>query len=240
MKGKIKTFLLCVLAIFLFGTAVYAEEQAQGQQEQAQETTEATGMSMEEMQKTIAQLTATVQSLLQQIAAHSQQTATQATAQPRPVATPRERQQVTASVPQLTFERAMQIALAEVGGGTVKDIEIDRLQGVQVYEVEVRFGGIEYDVYVNADTGVVERLKEDGRYNINATTAPCLTQATVAFARASQIALDEVGGDSIKDIELEHKRGNLTFEVEVRVGYDEYDIDICATTGEVLRVKLDD
>jgi len=150
--------------------------------------------------------------------------------------------QNTVSAPQISYERAMQLALERVGGGVIRDIELERRHGELVYEVEVRFDGVEYDVYINAATGEIIRFREDGRYNVNSASvmSPCLTEAEITFERAKAIALERAGGGTVTDIDLERRNGRLVYEVEVRINRQEYDVRIDAATGEILRFRLDD
>jgi len=150
--------------------------------------------------------------------------------------------QNTVSAPQISYERAMELALERVGGGMIWDIELERQRGELIYEVEVRFNGIEYDVYINAATEEIIRFREDGRYNVNSASAmpPCLTEAEITFERAKAIALERAGGGTVTDIELERRRGRLVYEVEVKINRQEYDVRIDAATGEILRFRLDD
>ena len=61
----------------------------------------------------------------------------------------------------ISFQEASQIALTQVGGGTVKSIELDRKGGRMVYEVEIRRDGVKYEVYIDAAIGEVIRQKID-------------------------------------------------------------------------------
>lgn len=55
----------------------------------------------------------------------------------------------------ITADRAKEIALAEVPGGTVFKCELDRDDGRLIYEVEVISGSTEYDFEIDATTGSI-------------------------------------------------------------------------------------
>lgn len=56
----------------------------------------------------------------------------------------------------ITLAKAADIALARVPGGTITEIELDREQGREVYEVEVRAtDGREHDLVIDASDGSV-------------------------------------------------------------------------------------
>ena len=58
--------------------------------------------------------------------------------------------------------------------------------------------------------------------------------------RAGQIALHRAGEGAVTEAELERERGGPVWSVEVTTTSAEYDVDVDATTGHVLRYALDD
>lgn len=65
--------------------------------------------------------------------------------------------------PTLDITQAIEIAKAEMPG-LVIEAELDDDDGVQIYEVEiVNADGIEMEVEINADTGEVLKIEEDGK-----------------------------------------------------------------------------
>jgi membrane-associated phospholipid phosphatase len=58
--------------------------------------------------------------------------------------------------------------------------------------------------------------------------------------RAGQIALRRAGEGAVTEAELERERGGPVWSVEVTTTSAEYDVDVDATTGRVLRYALDD
>ena len=61
----------------------------------------------------------------------------------------------SSSTATITADRAKQIALAEVPGGTVFKCQLDRDDGRLIYEVEVYSGTTEYDFEIDANTGAI-------------------------------------------------------------------------------------
>jgi len=150
----------------------------------------------------------------------------------------------------ISYERAKEIALAKVGGGTVEEIDLDYENGILVYEVEIKYKGIEYEVDVNATTEEVVKFKSDhSTDNTSAqkpsTSTPSQSQsdsstAQISYEKAKEIALAKVGGGTVKEIELDHENGRLVYEAEVKYDGREYEIDIDATSGEIVKYKIDD
>lgn len=61
----------------------------------------------------------------------------------------------------ISYERAKEIAIAKVGGGTVKEIELDYEKGRLVYEAEVKYNWREYEIKIDAVTGEIVKFKTD-------------------------------------------------------------------------------
>lgn len=61
----------------------------------------------------------------------------------------------------ITYEKAKEIALAKVGGGTVTEIELDYEKGQFVYEIEVKHNRVEHELVIDAETGEIVKYKTD-------------------------------------------------------------------------------
>ena len=62
----------------------------------------------------------------------------------------------------LTEEQIIEIALSEVPG-EVQEVELEREDGMRVYEVEILAAdGVEMELEIAADTGDVLKIKADG------------------------------------------------------------------------------
>lgn len=61
----------------------------------------------------------------------------------------------------ITRSRARQIALRTVGGGRVVKTELDREDGILVYEATIHYGRYEYEVHVNARNGNVIKVERE-------------------------------------------------------------------------------
>lgn len=72
--------------------------------------------------------------------------------------------QANAETPALTEAQAVEIALAEVQG-EVQEAELDREDGVQVYEIEILTAdGMEMEIEINANTGEVLEVEAEDDY----------------------------------------------------------------------------
>lgn len=149
---------------------------------------------------------------------------------------------------------------------TILEIDFDYDWGVMMYEIEFWVGNAEYEYDVNARTGEVvkyERDSKDGDGNKKDSdddndydygqdddgqsqgTSPQATDF-IGETSAKSAALSHAGvteGDiSSYRIELDYDDGRYVYEIEFNIGSMEYDYDIDAMTGTVLKYEheLDD
>ena len=141
----------------------------------------------------------------------------------------------------INAQKARGIALehAGVAAENVTDFEIDldRKNGVALYEVEFRAGDTEYDYVINAQTGEVISFKKKQDKN---TSAP-EQQAEITPAKAGEIAFEhaKVSRGEAADYrsKLENEDGVWVYEIEFRVGKTEYEYEIDAETGRIISAE---
>ena len=172
----------------------------------------------------------------------------------------------TPAVQELTAEEAQAIALehAELSADQVTGLKAkkDRENGVLVWEVEFRSGDYEYDYEIHAETGEV--VKWDKEFDppkapkppvtdpvvteppvgeeLPAETLPPVEAPTLLTREEAQaIALDHAGLTAEQVLCLKaHKDqedGILIWEVDFHFEEMEYDYEIHAVTGEVLKAE---
>ena len=140
----------------------------------------------------------------------------------------------------INAQKARSIAFehAGVAAENVTDFEIDldRKNGVTVYEVEFRAGDTEYDYVINAQTGEVVSFKKKQE----AASAP-EQKAEITPARAGEIAFEHAGvsrGEAADyRSKLENEDGLWVYEIEFRAGKTEYEYEIDAETGRIISAE---
>ena len=143
----------------------------------------------------------------------------------------------------LTIEEAKAIAVKSVGG-KVTEIELDREKSGAIYEVEVQSAGIEYDLDIDAKTGKVLRTDQDDRDgddrdDRNDDDDVIVTDAkTISEEAAIAIAMKQAKG-TVAKVELDNDDGRVVYEIEIKDGMYEYDFDIDAVSGDVLKFEKD-
>ena len=107
----------------------------------------------------------------------------------------------------ITDSTARQIALAHTGGGTVVKSELDRENGVLVYEVEIVNGNSIFEIYVGANDSQIYKNKSKAisivSNNANAQNA------SISVERAKSIAIERAGGGIVTECKLKINKGTL-------------------------------
>jgi len=156
--------------------------------------------------------------------------------------------------------KALEIALNHAGK-TANDIfdletEMDYEYGVMVYEIEFNSGGYEYDYDINAVTAEIIKdnakldndirdssAKNDNDVKNDSSASVTPNAGEITKEEATDIALKHAGftADKVYALECERDRedGKAVFEVEFKNGNYEYDYEIDAVTGNVLKYNKD-
>ena len=121
------------------------------------------------------------------------------------------------------------------------------------YEVELQTAWGEFEYLVDAYTGKVLSGQKDLPTTVSTQNeaakpsgqkpAPSGTAQDIGYAKAKSIALNHAGVSESKaydmDIELDEEDGKLVYEVEFKSGGMEYDYEIDAATGTILKQEAE-
>lgn len=134
----------------------------------------------------------------------------------------------------LSMQKIEKKALAVVEG-TVVDIELDQNNYRSVYEVEVHTDTDEYDLKFDAYTGKLlkqkkERQDDDDNEWVNTNTATNL----ISKEKAIEAALTKAKGTVTKI-----KFDDGIYEIELKDGQYEYEVDVDPITGEIVNFEKD-
>lgn len=154
--------------------------------------------------------------------------------------------QQPANAEYITQEEALKIANERVEGEVV-EISLDSDDRRVHFDVEMKDGTYEYEFDIDAVSGDVfdfERDRDDDNSNRSQTQSTSVqsggtaqvanTEDALTMEEAIAIALNEVAG-TVTDAE----RDDNYYEIEVRDGNVEYEFDIDAFTGEILKFEKD-
>ena len=140
-------------------------------------------------------------------------------------------------------EKAKSIALshASVAEADSRELEIefDTEDGRIVYEVEFKSAGCEYDYEIDAKTGEIIKAEKEADDDVPPTTDAPSTGITADEAK--NIALKHAGikaENAVFDkVEKDAEDGHIVYEVEFKSAGYEYDYEIDAATGEIIKAE---
>ena len=142
----------------------------------------------------------------------------------------------------MSEEEAKTIALQRVGKTqdevTFTRVRIDRENGITVYDVYFYDQEKEYELSIDVDTKEIVSYKEDYLENNNNTTTG---DNYIGSEKAREIVLNHAGLASsdvrFTKVELDVDYHMATYEIEFYYDYYEYDYEVDAVTGEVLKYE---
>ncbi|HPU63669.1 MAG TPA: PepSY domain-containing protein, partial [Mobilitalea sp.] len=150
------------------------------------------------------------------------------------------------------FNKALEHAGVSKSAVTEYEVDFDKDNGKAVYEIEFETSDREYDYEIDAYTGKVlkyESEARDARKTSKNNTTPVPTKTAenyIGKTKAKEIAFShaKVDAGKVKDleIELDMNGSRAVYEIEFKAGNKEYDYEVDAVTGEVLKseVGIDD
>ena len=142
---------------------------------------------------------------------------------------------------------AKRIALAHAGvnEGDIYgyEFEMDYEHGAMIYELEFDCAGSEYEYDINAATGEIVWYEKDSGGNIEQGGSAAEGKDSVGKDKAVQTALGHAGLTSSQVTQLEAKLdrdgGKLVYEIEFRSGNYEYEYEIDASSGSIIKSEKD-
>ena len=140
----------------------------------------------------------------------------------------------------LTMEQAKSKILAREGIDAADAIftkaKLEWDDGRQVYDLEFYANGYEYEYEIDAKTGEVLS------FEVVSGTSPSAAGSVLSKDRAQEIALAKVPGataDHIKKLKLDWDDGRQIYEVEIIYSGTEYELDIDAVSGAILKFEAE-
>lgn len=139
---------------------------------------------------------------------------------------------------EVTLEQAKKIAAddAKAADPVFSKAELDRDDGVQIYDVELIADNTKYDYEIDAKTGAIREREKD--LVVNPTTAQAGHIAPEAAADAAEKAANLSGGILTKN-HLDYDDGRAYYEIEIVKDGMKYEFEIDAANGSVLEQERD-
>lgn len=138
-------------------------------------------------------------------------------------------------------ERAVSIAVTHAGvdraQAQVTEFGLHERMGTALYDVKFTANGVKYEYRIDAQNGSVVGYEREG--TPAPAAAPASPPQTIDMERARQIALSHAGVNQSRvydmKVEQDFEHGRAVYEVEFKAGGYEYDYEIDAASGRVLK-----
>ncbi|MDU7535749.1 MAG: PepSY domain-containing protein [Peptostreptococcaceae bacterium] len=130
----------------------------------------------------------------------------------------------------ISREKAKQIMLNKVPGGTLVEFSYDYDDGVPIYEGKIIKGQYEYEIEVHANTGRILKFERDYRdyddgYGNIGNGGSNVNKQLIGEAKAKQIMLNKVPGGKIIYLDFEYDDGIPVYEGKIVGIVDAKDAD---------------
>ena len=154
-------------------------------------------------------------------------------------------QEKPAASNRITLEEAKKVALDDAkltaADVTFTKAKLDYDDGRAVYDIEFYSGAKEYDYEIDAATGRILEKDIDRNDDVNAPTEGQDSQTYITAEQAKAAALSAAGFSASEvrglKVEFDFDDGRAVYEVEFKKGIFEYDYDIDAVSGKVLKAE---
>ena len=141
-------------------------------------------------------------------------------------------------VAKISQEKAVKIAKKNTPNGQLKKAKLENTKRGPVYDIELWQGNTntKKEYKIDANTGKILRTKIDiDSDELN----PAITNTKISVEQVKGIAKKQAPNATIKNIELERKKGKLVYEVELIEENVKKEYKIDAETGEILGFDID-
>jgi uncharacterized membrane protein YkoI len=138
----------------------------------------------------------------------------------------------------LSTDEVKKIAVQEVAG-VIEEIELEKRSGKFVYEIDIEKDDVDYDLHIDAYSGEIYAIDRDDDDDVNSSNSRQNHKNIISQADAIAIAEKAVNG-KVVEIEKDKDDGLIKYEVELKTGRGEADVEIDAASGKVLDVEWDD
>ncbi|MEI3607007.1 PepSY domain-containing protein [Pseudogracilibacillus sp. SE30717A] len=161
--------------------------------------------------------------------------------------------------PKLNYDEVTGLILSQYPG-TITEIELEKENNRNVYEIEIVNDEMEYDLKVDGNSGEIINLKEkkvagnledqkgneenskkheetkvEKKKNVSKENKNTVIDASDAIT----IALNEFTG-TVTDVEFDEDDGRYSYEIEIKEDGLKAEVEIDAMTGEIIIIEIDE
>jgi uncharacterized membrane protein YkoI len=148
------------------------------------------------------------------------------------------------SIVKISKEQAQNIALSQVNGSTLKEMELKNKHGRAIYEVKIIKDTTEHEFKIDANSGniissKIDNYEDNSKDELKDEISINAVKTKVSLNQAKEIALAKVTGGTINKVELKNRSNGYVFEIEVVNGTTEHKFKIDANSGNIISSHVD-
>gem|GEM_PF-3281872 len=144
----------------------------------------------------------------------------------------------------MTLPEAMEVALG-LHDGYVVEAELEEHQGKYFYQIELVSDQGKAEVFVNPSNGVVIGMDQEtglavrlrGRWEAR---LEAMKDASLTLVEAIKLVHKDVGGGVVVDADLRKRHFGHTYQIRIRDGEVEHEIEVALADGSVVDHDIDD
>lgn len=120
----------------------------------------------------------------------------------------------------------------------VVEFKLYRQRGVFMYDIEFVSDKVRYDYEINAETGEIVEFHRDERHDVDDEYRKN-PDNYIGTEKAKSIAFEHAGVDASKvyklEVDMDREKGRVLYEVDFKYDGWEYEYEIDARTGGIIR-----
>ena len=144
-------------------------------------------------------------------------------------------------------EKAKSIALEHAGISAADAdylyAQLDRDDGLRIYDVEFFSGSREYDYEIDAATGTILSFDYDAERSFATSSTGSTASASGSYLSEARIKeiVEEAAGTTgtFYELKMDRDDGRVVYEGTMRSGWTEYEFEVDASTGRILDWDVD-
>ncbi len=137
----------------------------------------------------------------------------------------------------ISREAAQKTALDLVKGGIVKDAELEKEEGKEVWSFDISSGAVIREIWVDAKSGLIVQDSTETKKEEKEEKTKDKAEAKaklISRGAAQKTALESVKGGVVKDSELNNENGKKVWSFEITAAGKSREVKIDAVTGKLL------
>ena len=138
----------------------------------------------------------------------------------------------------ITLAGLEEVLREKIGGSVI--IELDYDKDDREYEITMYHEDYEYELEIDAFTGRIKEMDRDELDEDEKRLYQKFLDRLIGIGEVERLTLSRIGGGYIEEIELDEDEGRWIYEIEALYNGVEYELEIDAYTGEILKFERDD